>query len=142
MQASSFLTVLPPTCAIENGVTPILVDLFPYKPKLIKALCKDKFKIVQLTSRQSRQVFYSSCFCRTCFSMVQYWCPILAPLSQGLRGGELTEGSLRRTSVVYRQHFQRTSSLKIMGQFHLNLICSLQAKGGRKVYIFRPGHMT
>ena len=32
---------------------------------------------------------------------------------------------------VCRQHFQRTSSLKLLGQFELNFICSLQAKGKR-----------
>ena len=38
------------------------------------------------------------------------------------------------------QHFQRTS-LKLLGQFHLNFICSLKAMGER-VYIFSQGHMT
>ena len=38
-------------------------------------------------------------------------------------------------------HFQRTSSLKLLGQFHLNFICDLQAKG-KYFYIFCPGHMT
>ena len=37
---------------------------------------------------------------------------------------------------VVCQRFQRTASLKQQGQFHLNFICGLQAKGERKfVYL-------
>ena len=43
---------------------------------------------------------------------------------------------------VVCQHFQRASPMKLLGQFQLNFICSLLAKGGKKVYIFHPGHMT
>ena len=35
-------------------------------------------------------------------------------------------------SAVHHQHFQSTSSLKLLGQFQLNFTCSLQAKGERK----------
>ena len=34
------------------------------------------------------------------------------------------------------QHFQRASALQLLGQFHLNFMCSLLAKRGRKF-----GHM-
>ena len=34
-----------------------------------------------------------------------------------------------------------TSPLKLLSQFEINFICSLQAKG-EKVDIFGPGHMT
>ena len=54
----------------------------------------------------------------------------------------LAEGHL---SVICL-HFQRTSPLKLLGQFQLNFICSLQAKGGTKIYIYvhvyDPGHVT
>ena len=33
-------------------------------------------------------------------------------------------------------------SLKLLDQIELNFICSLQAIGGKKIYIFHPGHMT
>ena len=43
---------------------------------------------------------------------------------------------------IRRQHFQRTASLKLLGQFEFNFTCSLQGKGGKKIYSFRSGHMT
>ena len=43
---------------------------------------------------------------------------------------------------IVRQHLQKTSSLKLLGQFQLNFICSLQAIGERKFFIFGPGHIT
>ena len=46
------------------------------------------------------------------------------------------------SSTICRQHFQRNSSLKLLGQFHLNFICSLPAKRGKNVYILGLGHMT
>ena len=49
----------------------------------------------------------------------------------------LPEGHI---SVVCR-HFQRIFTLKPPCQFHLNFICSLQAKTERK-FIFGLGHMT
>ena len=42
---------------------------------------------------------------------------------------------------VFRQHFQRTSHLKLLGQFHFNFISSLKARRG-DLYLFGPGHMT
>ena len=39
-------------------------------------------------------------------------------------------------SIICRQHFHRTSSLKWLCQFELNFICSLQAKGERKFKYF------
>ena len=43
---------------------------------------------------------------------------------------------------AFCQHFQMTSILKLLGQFELNFTCNLQADGGKKLYIFGPGHMT
>ena len=40
-----------------------------------------------------------------------------------------------RLSSVRRQHFQMTFSLKLLGQFELNFVCILQAKGGKREYI-------
>ena len=44
-------------------------------------------------------------------------------------------GDLGQRSVVC-QHFQRSSPLKLLGQFHLIFICSLLAKGERKFIYF------
>ena len=35
-----------------------------------------------------------------------------------------------------------TSSMKLLGYFKINVMCSLQVIGGKKVYIFGLGHMT
>ena len=43
---------------------------------------------------------------------------------------------------VVCQHFQRTFPLKLLGQFHLNFIPSLQGEAGKKVYIFGFGRMA
>ena len=48
----------------------------------------------------------------------------------------LAEGHI---SVVCK-HFQRASPIKQLGQFHLNFICSLLAKG-KRVYIVGPAPM-
>ena len=42
---------------------------------------------------------------------------------------------------VMCQHFQKGSTLKLLGQFYLNFICSLQEKGA-EIFIFGPGHMA
>ena len=42
--------------------------------------------------------------------------------------------------LVHHQHFQRTSSLKLLGQFELNYICSLQAKGEKSLNILFRSH--
>ena len=47
---------------------------------------------------------------------------------------------LNSSPVKFFQHFQRTSSLKLLGKFHLDLICSLQAKGGKSLYIWSRSH--
>ena len=41
---------------------------------------------------------------------------------------------------VFSKYFQRASSLKILGQCHLNFICSLLAKGGKNSYISSMSH--
>ena len=48
----------------------------------------------------------------------------------------------KRSHVSCLSTFSSVSSLNLLGQFHLNFICSLHAKGERKVYIFGSGHMT
>ena len=68
-----------------------------------------------------------------------------APLRQGHGGAYGMLASIVRLLSVIRQHLQRTSPLKLLGQFQLNFICSLQAGGeggGERTYIFGPGHMT
>ena len=44
--------------------------------------------------------------------------------------------------LVICQHFQRASSLKLPGQFHLNFIYSLLARVERRFLYFRRGHIT
>ena len=44
---------------------------------------------------------------------------------------------------VVCHHCKRAFSLKLLGQFHLNFICSFLAKKEKEsVCIVRPGHMT
>ena len=43
---------------------------------------------------------------------------------------------------VYVHHFQRPSSLKPLAQSKPNFMWSLLGKGGKKVYINGPGHVT
>ena len=39
-------------------------------------------------------------------------------------------------------HFQRASPPKVLSKFQSDFICSLQAKGEKKVHIFGPSQMT
>ena len=43
---------------------------------------------------------------------------------------------------VFCQHFQNASLLELQGQFHFKFNMQPSSKGGKKIYIFRPGHMT
>ena len=43
---------------------------------------------------------------------------------------------------IVRQHFQKVSSLKPVGQFELNFIYSLLANDKGKFICFRPGHIA
>ena len=43
-------------------------------------------------------------------------------------------------SIVRHQHFQRASPLKLLGQFHLDFMCGLQAKGEESLYIWSRSH--
>ena len=49
--------------------------------------------------------------------------------------------SVVRCPFVVRQHLQKTSPLKLLGQFPLNFICSLQVKA-EKVNLFGLGQTT
>ena len=53
----------------------------------------------------------------------------------------MVASAVRRPLSVSRQHFQSTSPLKFLSQFQLNLF-GASRKGGKKVYIYGPGHMT
>ena len=47
-----------------------------------------------------------------------------------------------RPSSVRRQHFQRTSPLKLLDRFQLNFICSFQAKGKEKfIYLVQVTYL-
>ena len=70
-----------------------------------------------------------------------------APLRQGHGGAYGMLASIVRLLLVIRQHLQRTSPLKLLGQFQLNFICSLQAMGegggeggGENIYIWPRSH--
>ena len=57
------------------------------------------------------------------------------PLWNSRGQGHLVTLARGHKSVVC-QHFQRASSLKLLGKFHLNFVCSLLAKGERKFIFF------
>ena len=44
--------------------------------------------------------------------------------------------------MIYLSNFQRTSPHTLLGQFQINFIMQPLDRGGKKIYIFRPGHMT
>ena len=62
-------------------------------------------------------------------------CIQIQPLWNSGGQGHLVTLARGHMSVVC-QHFQRASPLKLLGQFYLNFICSLVAKGERNYIYF------
>ena len=90
------------------------------------------------SGKSQENLLYSNCG-HPVFDIVVYSNSTTMKFWRSKPYGDLSQGLHVRSIVC--QHFQRASSLKLLGQFYFNFICSLLAKGKRK-FIFCPGHMT